>query len=109
MVGLVEVGAVGLGLILKAILVSATADATGILAAGVLGVFGLAIIPLRRGQAKRDLRAKMDELRSKLRAALSPYRRFVMDEREQLEAIAKGLDEIQEELSRLASVIDAES
>ena len=28
---------------------------------------------------------------------------------EQLEAIAKGLDEIQEELSRLASVIDAES
>jgi small GTP-binding protein len=127
MVGLVEVGAVGLGLILKAILVSATADATGILAAGVLGVFGLAIIPLRRGQAKRDLRTKMDELRSKLRAALdnsfdtevqrsitrlrealSPYRRFVMDEQEQLEAIDYGLDEIQEELKRLESVIDSD-
>ncbi|MGD8822987.1 MAG: hypothetical protein PVG63_07785, partial [Anaerolineales bacterium] len=127
MVGLVEVGAVGLGLILKAILVSATADATGILAAGVLGIFGLAIIPLRRGQAKRDLRSKMDELRTKLRAALdnsfdteversitrlrealSPYRRFVMDERQHLETIEDGLDQIQAELKRLNSIIEAD-
>jgi small GTP-binding protein len=126
MVGLVEVGAVGLGLILKALLVSATADATGILAAGILGVFGLAIIPLRRGQAKRDLRSKMDELRSKLRSALdnsfdteversitrlreaiSPYRRFIVDEQGQLEAIVLGLSDIQNELSRLESVIQA--
>ena len=45
MVGLVEVSAIGLGLILKAILTTAAADATGILAAGVLGVLGLAVIP----------------------------------------------------------------
>ena len=58
MVGLVEVGAVGLGLVLKALLTTAAADATGLVAASVLGVLGLAVIPWRRGVAKREFRTQ---------------------------------------------------
>jgi small GTP-binding protein len=59
LVGLVEVGAISLGLILSAVLTTAAADVTGILAAGVLGILGLAVIPYRRNQAKREFRQKM--------------------------------------------------
>jgi small GTP-binding protein len=113
MVGLVEVSAIGLGLVLKAILTTAAADATGILAAGVLGVLGLAIIPFRRGVAKREFRRKMEELRSnlsktlqesfirelqrsvdRLREALAPYRRFVAGEEERMQSMLSFLEEV---------------
>ncbi len=120
MVGLVEVGAVGLGLVLKALLTTAAADATGIVAAGVLGVLGLAIIPWRRGVAKREFRQKMEALRAKLaatleesfthelgrglermRSAMAPYRQFVFEEEARLRAVADGLDEIAERVTAL--------
>jgi small GTP-binding protein len=125
MVGVVEVGAVGLGLVLKALLVGATADATGILAAGVLGLLGLAIIPYRRGVAKRELRKKMETLRSqlkqvlgtsfgrelerslsRLREAIAPYRRFVLDERGHLQGIATLLEDAENELQALQAEIE---
>lgn len=103
MVGLVEVSAISLGLILKAVLTTAAADATGILAAGLLGMLGLAIIPFRRGQAKKELRSKVASLRNEMRSVLSdsfqselerastrlresiaPYKRFVLAEDERL-------------------------
>lgn len=120
MVGLVEISAIGLGLILKALLVGATADATGLLAAGVLGILGFAIIPFRRGRAKKELREKVEDLRSqlrrvlhesfqrelersigRLREALAPYRRFVLDEKSHLEQIKIGLEQVLEWLSAL--------
>ena len=113
MVGLVEVGAVGLGLVLKALLTTAAADATGLVAASVLGVLGLAVIPWRRGIAKREFRSKMEALRQRLaatleesfrselgrglerlRQAMAPYRRFVLEEEDRLQRVAAGLDEI---------------
>jgi len=124
MVGLVEVSAISLGLILKALLVSATADATGVLAAGVLGVLGLAIIPWRRGVAKREMREKMEELREqlhkvlnenftremdrsagRLREAIAPYRRFVLGEEKRLKGIQSRMTEITQTLKSLESTI----
>lgn len=125
MVGLVEVSAISLGLLLKALLVTATADATGLLAAGVLGILGLAIIPWRRGVAKREMRKKMDGLRDRLRQVLSesfhsemdravnrlheaiaPYRRFILDEEARIRGIDQGLREIQEQLRTLEISIE---
>ena len=126
MVGLVEVSAIGLGLILKALLVSAAADATGLLAAGVLGILGLAIIPWRRGVAKREMRTKMEALRqqlqnvmsenfqremdrsiNRLREAIAPYRRFVLSEEERLQELQSGLNEVQKHLKTLENTIEA--
>lgn len=120
MVGIVEVGAVGLGLLLKALLVGTAADVTGILAAGVLGALGLTIIPYRRRQAKQQLKEKTQTLRSqlhrvlrdaferemhramdRLQQAVAPYGRFVRSEHEQLETLQDRLDAISTELRRL--------
>ena len=127
MVGLIEVSAIGLGLILKALLVSATADATGLLAAGVLGILGLAIIPWRRGMAKREMRNKMEELRQqlhnvlnenfqremdrsvgRLREAIAPYRRFVQSEEKRLQQLQVGIGEVQKHLKKLELTINAD-
>lgn len=126
MVGLVEVGAIGLGLALKALLTTAAADATGILAAGVLGVLGLAVIPWRRGVAKREFRRKMLELRATLETALResfgrehaqalgrlheqlrPFRAFVQAQEQTLEAASSALGEAGEQLQALQARIEA--
>ncbi|MGB7536992.1 MAG: dynamin family protein [Anaerolineales bacterium] len=125
MTGLVEVGAVGLGILLKVLLTTAAADATGLVAAGVLGVFGLAVIPWRRGVAKRDFRKKMEALRrqleatleesfhselgrglDRLRQAMAPYRDFVDEEEGRLERVTSGLDEVTNRLAALESALD---
>lgn len=126
-VGLVEIGAISLGLILKAVLTTAAADATGILAAGLIGILGFAIIPFRRGQAKRELRKKMSDLQNSMRdvlnssfkreleravnrlnEALAPYRRFVRSEEEQLQLIHQDLKTITEDINTLRLAIDPE-
>jgi hypothetical protein len=125
LVGLIEIGAISLGLILKAVLTTAAADATGILAAGLLGVLGLTIIPFRRGQAKRELRKKMSDLQANLRKvliesftreleravnrlneALSPYRRFVRSEQEQLRLRLDDLTQITDNLKARRIEVD---
>ncbi|TFH33676.1 MAG: GTP-binding protein [Anaerolineales bacterium] len=125
LVGLVEVGAISLGLILKAVLTTAAADATGILAAGLLGMLGLAIIPYRREQAKRELRKKMSELQgtmrkvltdsfkrelglavNRLNEALAPYRRFVRSEEEQLKLTQSELHQIAKDIEAIRFEVD---
>ena len=125
MVGLVEVGAVGLGILLKALLTGALWDATGLLAAGVIGGLGLTIIPYRRRQAKRELKQKTEMLRDqlhqvlteafereldqatdRLREAVAPYGRFVQSEYQQLQNIRERLKAIETELRRLESRIE---
>ncbi|OGO41647.1 MAG: hypothetical protein A2Z04_05495, partial [Chloroflexi bacterium RBG_16_57_9] len=67
---LVEVGAVSLGVILHALLATAAADATGILAASIVGAMGFAILPYKKHKAKEDLRTKTEKLRERLRQVL---------------------------------------
>ncbi|MDP9122067.1 MAG: dynamin family protein, partial [Acidobacteriota bacterium] len=68
---LVEVGAIGLGTLVAHVLVGAAADMTGVLAASVVAVLGLFIIPSRRKAAKRDLREKIGAMRTRLMAAMT--------------------------------------
>jgi small GTP-binding protein len=115
---LVEVGAVGLGALVAHVLVGAAADATGVLAASLVAVLGLFIIPSRRQAAKRELRARIAALRSELMAALTgqfereidrslrriddavgPYTRFVRAERDRLTAVRDELSAIAGELA----------
>ncbi len=128
LVGLVEVGAISLGLVLNALLATAAADVTGILAAGIIGVLGLAIIPYRRGVAKNELRKKMGELQKQLNdalresfdvelgrsvlrltEALAPYRRFVINEEQSLQHSSTELGEIGVKLLEIEAEIDRES
>jgi small GTP-binding protein len=116
---LVEVGAVGLGALVAHLVAGAAADATGVLAAGLVAALGLFIIPSRRQAAKRQLAARIAALRDELVGALTaqfereverslhriddavaPYTRFVRAERERLGAV-------RDELSALAGTLAA--
>jgi hypothetical protein len=107
---LAEVGAIGLGGLLTHLAATAAADATGLIAAGTVAVLGLFILPNRRRDAKRDLRAKIASLREQLMGSLiaqfdreiegsrhrideavGPYTRFIRSEREHLGAAREQL------------------
>ncbi|HEY2293481.1 MAG TPA: dynamin family protein [Thermoanaerobaculia bacterium] len=121
-----EVGAIGLGVLLTHLAVTAAADFTGILAAGTLAVLGLFIIPNRRHDAKRDLREKIEAMRQQLMTSLTgqfdrevegslrrideaigPYTRFVRAEREHLEAARQELNAVTQGLMRLRSRVES--
>jgi len=120
------VGAVGLGVLLKVVLVSTAADVSGLLAAGVVGVLGFAILPYKKRQAKAELRDKIEDLRQRLkrvlheaferelnssvdrlRDSLAPYSRFVRAEHGQLQGVADKLAEVQTRLHTLRREIEA--
>jgi small GTP-binding protein len=122
---MVQVGAVGLGGILLALLTGAAADVTGILASVALAAGGLYIIPAKRRQAKRDFHQKVSELRDQLvrtltrqvnseleassgriREAIGPYTRFVRAQREQLGGLSEELHAVDGVLGRLRADID---
>ena len=65
-----EVGAVGLGVIISMIATTAAADVTGIIMASVIAVLGFFIIPARRRAAKKEMHTKVSEMREKLSRAL---------------------------------------
>jgi small GTP-binding protein len=123
---LVEVGAIGLGALVAHVLAGAAADATGVLAASVVAVLGLFIIPSRRQAAKRELRAKIAALREQLMAALTgqfereierslrrideavaPYTRFVRAERQRLDDAAADLDRLAIQLAALGRRVES--
>ncbi len=122
---LVEVGAVSLGVILHTLLASAAADVTGILAAGVIGAMGFAILPYKKHKAKEDLRTKTEKLRARLREvlgnafseeidrsierlreALGPYSRFVRAEHDRLRGLQEELDAVSSELRSLRAQVE---
>ena len=101
---LLEVGAVGLGALVTAAVLSSSLDITGILAAGTLAILGFFVIPYKRKQAKDNFKEKMTDLRTKLLETLTtqftseaqnavarlkdgvtPYIRYVRAERERIE------------------------
>ncbi|MDP1570005.1 MAG: dynamin family protein [Vicinamibacterales bacterium] len=117
---LAQAGAVGLGTVVAMLASTTAADVTGLLAASLLAVVGLLVIPARRGQAKRQLREKIASLRTQLTSALtdqfrravdrsvhrlteavSPYTRFVRAEQDQLSGRRDDLQRAGEALARL--------
>ena len=68
---LLQVSALGLGTIVAALASTTAADVTGILAAGVLSLVGLFLLPARREKARRELAAKVAAVREKLMASLT--------------------------------------
>ncbi len=124
-VALLQVGAVGLGALLIALLHTALADFTGILAAGTLAVMGLLIIPAKRRRAKNDLHKKLEDLRQRLmaamteeferelarslqrlREAIAPYTRFVRAEQQKLLRVEGEIDDISASLGQLRARIE---
>ncbi len=123
--GAVEVGAVGLGAVLVA-LFSRALDPLGVIAAGVVAIAGLFILPARRRAAKNNLeenilalREQLDEALSaafeqelaqsiqEIREAISPYTRFVRVEREQFRELERQLQEVAMQLRQVRSEIHA--
>lgn len=115
---LVEVGAVGLGTTVALIASSAAADATGLVAAGVMAALGLVIIPTQRRRAKKALRERISTTREKLmesmttqfqreadsslgriRDTIAPYSRFVRSQHQELEGRIRRLSESRDDLA----------
>lgn len=117
---LLEAGAIGLGALLTAVVLSSTLDITGVLAAGTMAILGLFVIPYKRRQAKDQFKEKMLVLREKLIEALtaqfthecasavtrlkdgvSPYTRYIRAERERIQKAETALEDIRKKLSAL--------
>lgn len=116
----VQVGAIGLGAVLVAILQGVWLDVTGILGASAVAALGLYVLPNKRHQVKAELRRQAAELREQLNVALSrqfetelqeskerlqeaiaPYTRFVRVEREKLEKLDAELRGFRAELTAI--------
>lgn len=117
--GLVEAGALGLAGLLWLTLPAAL-DPTGLLAAGVIGAAGFAILPMRKSEAKRKLRQKLDLLRERLHTALdetfdtevertskrlneavAPYADFVRTEHDRLQTVQTTMSTLYEQIQLL--------
>jgi hypothetical protein len=105
---------------------SVAADATGLVASGVLAGLGLWILPRKRRQAKERFLAHSEELRSRLllamreefdrelqrsmqriKDALAPYDRFVRTEHESATRLLHHLQAVLDELRTLRARLDA--
>jgi hypothetical protein len=117
---LLEAGAVGLGALVTAAVLSSSLDVTGILAAGTLAVVGFFVIPYKRKQAKDNFKQKMSDLRTtlletltgsfndesenavnRLKEGIKPYVRYVNTERERIEKSETTLAGLRQKLSVL--------
>ncbi len=116
----VEVGALGLGAVLVAVLQTTMLDVTGVLGASAVAALGLYVLPYRRQRIKADLRTRITDLRERLDAAMTrqfnselqesvqrikeaiaPYTRFVRVEREKLDLLDGELARLHNELATL--------
>lgn len=122
----VQVGALGLGALLVALLNTWWLDLTGVLGASMVAVLGLYVLPYRRDKVKSELRSRIDLLRTQLeqaltqqfetelteslqrmRDAIAPYTRFVRVEREKLEKLDAELRTIKSAITQLRNGINA--
>ena len=118
-------GGIGLGAAIVAFVGTAAADVTGILAGVVLLGLGLYIIPARRKRAKEDFNTKMQELRTRLHAAMqeqfkkelnnpitrvqdaiAPYTRFVRAEQKKTQAMQEQVLQLDNALVTLKNEIE---
>ena len=118
--GLLEVGGLGLGAAIVALVTSTAWDVTGIAAGLTVMGMGLLVLPRRRAKAKRQLHEQMQALRDglesglghqldaeiqrateRLSGAVAPYTRFVRAELERLDALAEELAALRARLADL--------
>jgi small GTP-binding protein len=117
---LLEVGAVGLGALVTAAVLSSSLDITGIVAAGTLAILGFFVIPYKRKQAKDSFKEKMITLRenlldtlttqftresqsavARLKEGVTPYIRYVHGERDRIDRTETTLAKLRQRLSAL--------
>jgi small GTP-binding protein len=123
----VEVGAIGLGAVLVALLQGVWLDVTGILGASAVAALGLYVLPYKRNQVKAELRRQVAELRAqldtaltrqfeaelqqsraRLQEAIAPYTRFVQVERDKLETLDADLRHVKVEMTNIRHRIGKE-
>jgi small GTP-binding protein len=110
---LLGAGGIGLGAVTLAIVGSAAADVTGLFAASVMAGLGLWLLPRKRGQAKAQFHERTEQLRVRLRSALTdefgrelersvqrikdalaPYDRLVRTEQERTSRLRADLQDV---------------
>ena len=121
----VEIGAVGLGTLITALATTMAADITGIVAASVVAVVGLFIIPAQRRKAKRDLHERMLDLRDglvksleaefekemkqsleRIEEAIAPYSRFIRAETAYTDTVIGTMEAAKTDIERLRTTIE---
>lgn len=122
--GLAEASAIGLGAIVVAMLGTAAADFTGVLAGALVAGLGLVIIPARKSRVQKQFRERVEELRSRLRSSLTkqlnselaasveriqnavaPYMRFVRSEQEKVSSFHDRVTELRDGMGALVREI----
>jgi len=117
---LVEAGAVGFGALTLAIMGSAAADLTGILASITIAGLGLIILPMQKRRVTERFRQSTERLREQLtgamreaferelaqsleriRAALAPYERFARVEHDRAERLERTFADLGTRLANL--------
>jgi len=123
--GLAAAGGIGLGALIVALVGTAAADITGILAGAVIAGMGLYILPTRRKRARERFRAESEALRERLdatiteafnrqltaalealRAALAPYVRFIRAEHDRVTRFRDDLATVQGQLRTLRHEVE---
>jgi len=120
----ISAGAVGLGTLVTVLATTMATDVTGILLAGAMAALGLFIIPTRRRNAKKEMRAKVRMMRDQLTKSLSthfnheierglqeindaiaPYTRFIRSENEKNQLAHQALENFLSEIIYLTDQI----
>jgi len=121
----IEIGAVGLGTIITVLATTAAADITGIVAASVVAVLGLFIIPAQRRKAKRELHDRLSVLRTNLieslrrvfeeemkrsvariEGVIAPYSRFVRTEQGRVDEVMDAMQKAESDIAQLRYEIE---
>lgn len=117
---------VAAGATIAVALTTAMADFTGMAAGAVIAMLGMFVFPNRRNKAKRDLAARLAELkgelmtnlreqfnrehrrsRQRLDDAIAPFSRFVRSESGKIEEVRDALMDLDHELSGLGKQVEA--
>jgi len=120
----ISAGALGLGTLVTVLATTMATDVTGILLAGAMAALGLFIIPTRRRNAKKEMRAKVKMMRDQLTKSLSthfnheierglqeikdtiaPYTRFIRSENEKNQLAHQALENYLGEIINLTDQI----
>ncbi|MEY3989255.1 MAG: hypothetical protein RI985_336 [Chloroflexota bacterium] len=120
----IQVGAVGVGAIIATALKGAVFDTTGVIAASVIALGGLYVIPARRTALKNQLQQRMTEVRQALLAkldqqfeselarmqgritdAIGPYTRLVAAEVDRLEQAQDHARHLDDEIAEIRAMI----